>query len=218
MRMLRASWSGRDLPGLLLQWGRCRDFPARVVVPRFAVLLEGASKKLPLASQLLLGWGKSVAAIRRCSGGSSRGQLLSFGMLRAARSGWQIPGLRGPAGSARGAAVQARAVLTDQRDAGPGRQSRVCAIDMGRRLLSLEDQLLSMARAADRRGSSDRTRAAQAQIADTVALRGCRGRAAHRAPGRRAVPDRVVPGGCVESGHRSDRSPGRAGADDLHWL
>jgi len=31
-----------------------------VVVPRFAVLLEGASKKLPLASQLLLGWGKSV--------------------------------------------------------------------------------------------------------------------------------------------------------------
>jgi general secretion pathway protein F len=67
-----------------------------IVVPRFALLLEGAHRDLPVASRLLLGLGKAIAAhpwayIAALGGAVS---LAAYGLLRAMRSGWQIRGLQ----------------------------------------------------------------------------------------------------------------------------
>jgi general secretion pathway protein F len=177
MRMLRGKLVGAAIyPALLLAVGSLVViFLLGVVVPRFAVLLEGASKKLPLASQLLLGWGKSVAAHPALflGGFVCVVTLLSFGMLRAARSGWQIPGLQrawliGPLVRLfRHAQFYRTSAMLVQ-----GGIPVLRAFDMGRQLLSLEDQLaLDGARRQIAEGRPIGPALAQAQIADTVALR-----------------------------------------------
>jgi len=177
MRMLRGKLVGAAIyPALLLAVGSLVViFLLGVVVPRFAVLLEGASKKLPLASQLLLGWGKSVAAHPALflGGFVCAVTLLSFGLLRAARSGWQIPGLQrawliGPLVRLfRHAQFYRTSAMLVQ-----GGIPVLRAFDMGRRLLSLEDQLaLDGARRQIAEGRPIGPALAQAQIADTVALR-----------------------------------------------
>ena len=67
-----------------------------VVVPRFALLLEGAHSDLPTASRLLLGLGKAIARhpwlyVAALSGAIG---LAGYGLVRAMRSGWQIRGLQ----------------------------------------------------------------------------------------------------------------------------
>lgn len=67
-----------------------------VVVPRFALLLEGAHSDLPTASRLLLGLGKAIARhpwvyVAALSGAIG---LTGYGLVRAMRSGWQIRGLQ----------------------------------------------------------------------------------------------------------------------------
>jgi len=67
-----------------------------VVVPRFALLLEGAHSDLPTASRLLLGLGKAIARhpwvyVATLSGAIG---LAGYGLVRAMRSGWQIRGLQ----------------------------------------------------------------------------------------------------------------------------
>jgi general secretion pathway protein F len=177
MRMLRGKLVGAAIyPALLLAVGSLVViFLLGVVVPRFAVLLEGASKKLPLASRLLLGWGKSVAAHPGLflGGFVTVVILIVYGLLRAARSGWQIPGLQ-------------RAWLVGKlvrlfRHAQFYRTSAMLvqggipvlrAFDMGRQLLAEEDQLaLDGARRQIAEGRPIGPALAQAQIADTVALR-----------------------------------------------
>ncbi|HUD26788.1 MAG TPA: type II secretion system F family protein [Burkholderiaceae bacterium] len=177
MRMLRGKLVGAAIyPALLLAVGSLVVlFLLGVVVPRFAVLLEGASKKLPLASQMLLGWGKSVAAhpVIFVTGFVAVVLLIAFGLLRAARSGWQIPGLQ-------------RAWLIGRlvrlfRHAQFYRTTSMLvqggipvlrAFEMSRRLLAEEDQLgLDGARRQIAEGRPIGPALAQAQIADTVALR-----------------------------------------------
>jgi general secretion pathway protein F len=84
-------------PALLLTVGSLVVlFLLGVVVPRFALLLEGAHRDLPVASSLLLSWGKSVAShpwVFAAAFAASGAFLLSL-VLRAMRSGWQIPGLQ----------------------------------------------------------------------------------------------------------------------------
>jgi general secretion pathway protein F len=177
MRMLRGKLVGAAIyPALLLAVGSLVVlFLLGVVVPRFAVLLEGASKKLPLASQLLLGWGKSVAAHPAIflSGFATVVALIVFGLLRAARSGWQIPGLQrawliGPLVRLfRHAQFYRTTSMLVQ-----GGIPVLRAFEMSRRLLSLEDQLaLDGARRQIAEGRPIGPALAQAQIADTVALR-----------------------------------------------
>jgi general secretion pathway protein F len=177
MRMLRGKLVGAAIyPALLLAVGSIVVlFLLGVVVPRFAVLLEGASKKLPLASQLLLGWGKSVAAHPALflSAFASVVVLIVIGLLRAARSGWQIPGLQrawliGPLVRLfRHAQFYRTSSMLVQ-----GGIPVLRAFDMSRRLLSVEDQLaLDGARRQIAEGRPIGPALAQAQIADTVALR-----------------------------------------------
>jgi general secretion pathway protein F len=177
MRMLRGKLVGAAIyPALLLAVGSLVViFLLGVVVPRFAMLLEGASKKLPLASQLLLGWGKSVAGHPALFLGAfvSLVTLLGFGFLRAARSGWQIPGLQRAwlIGSLvrlfRHAQFYRTSAMLVQ-----GGIPVLRAFEMSRRLLSLEDQLaLDGARRQIAEGRPIGPALAQAQIADTMALR-----------------------------------------------
>jgi len=177
MRMLRAKLVGAAIyPALLLAVGSLVViFLLGVVVPRFAVLLEGASKKLPLASQLLLGWGKSVAAHPALflGGFATLVTLLVYGLLRAARSGWQIPGLQrawliGPLVQLfRHAQFYRTSAMLVQ-----GGIPVLRAFEMSRRLLAEEDQLaLDGARRQIAEGRPIGPALAQAQIADTVALR-----------------------------------------------
>jgi general secretion pathway protein F len=177
MRMLRGKLVGAAIyPALLLAVGSLVViFLLGVVVPRFAVLLEGASKKLPLASQLLLGWGKSVAAHPALFLGAFATvvTLIVIGLLRAVRSGWQIPGLQrawliGPLVRLfRHAQFYRTTSMLVQ-----GGIPVLRAFDMSRRLLSLEDQLaLDGARRQIAEGRPIGPALAQAQIADTVALR-----------------------------------------------
>jgi general secretion pathway protein F len=177
MRMLRGKLVGAAIyPALLLAVGSLVViFLLGFVVPRFAALLEGASKKLPLASQLLLGWGKVVAShpVLFLGGFASVVVLLGYGFLRAARSGWQIPGLQ--------RAWLIGALVRLFRHAQFYRTSAMLvqggipvlrAFEMGRQLLSLEDQLaLDGARRQIAEGRPIGPALAQAQIADTVALR-----------------------------------------------
>lgn len=67
-----------------------------VVVPRFALLLEGAHSELPVASRLLLALGKAIAAHPWAYVSVLAGVALlaGYGLLRAVRSGWQIRGLQ----------------------------------------------------------------------------------------------------------------------------
>ncbi len=177
MRMLRGKLVGAAIyPALLLAVGSLVVmFLLGVVVPRFAVLLEGASKKLPLASQVLLGWGKSVAAHPAIflAGFISVVLLIVFALLRAARSGWQIPGLQrawliGPLVRLFRHAQRYRtsAMLVQ------GGIPVLRAFEMSRRLLAEEDQLaLDGARRQIAEGRPIGPALAHAQIADTVALR-----------------------------------------------
>lgn len=177
MRMLRSKLVGAAIyPALLLAVGSLVViFLLGVVVPRFAVLLEGASKKLPLASQILLGWGKTVAANPALflAGFATVVTLLGYGFLRAARSGWQIPGLQrawliGPLVRVfRHAQFYRTSAMLVQ-----GGIPVLRAFEMGRRLLSEEDQIaLDGARRQIAEGRPIGPALAQAQIADTVALR-----------------------------------------------
>jgi general secretion pathway protein F len=177
MRMLRGKLVGAAIyPALLLAVGSLVViFLLGVVVPRFAVLLEGASKKLPLASQILLGWGKSVAAHPAIflAGFVSVVLLIVFGLLRAVRSGWQIPGLQrawliGPLVRLfRHAQFYRTSSMLVQ-----GGIPVLRAFEMSRRLLAEEDQLaLDGARRQIAEGRPIGPALAQAQIADTVALR-----------------------------------------------
>ena len=177
MRMLQGKLVGAAIyPALLLAVGSLVViFLLGVVVPRFAVLLEGASKKLPLASQLLLGWGKSVAAhpVLFLGGFVTVVVLLSYGLIRAARSGWQIPGLQrawliGPLIRLfRHAQFYRTSAMLVQ-----GGIPVLRAFEMARQLLSLEDQLaLDGARRQIAEGRPIGPSLAQAQIADTVSLR-----------------------------------------------
>jgi general secretion pathway protein F len=177
MRMLRGKLVGAAIyPALLLAVGSLVViFLLGVVVPRFAVLLEGASKKLPLASQMLLGWGKTVAAhpVMFLAGFVGFVVLLGFGFLRAARSGWQIPGLQrawliGPLVRLFRHAqfYRTSAMLVE------GGIPVLRAFEMARRLLAEEDQIgLDGARRQIAEGRPIGPALAKAQIADTVALR-----------------------------------------------
>jgi general secretion pathway protein F len=177
MRMLRGKLVGAAIyPALLLAVGSLVViFLLGFVVPRFAVLLEGASKKLPLASQLLLGWGKTVSAHPAVflAGFVTVVVLLGYGFLRAARSGWQIPGLQrawliGPLVRLfRHAQFYRTTAMLVQ-----GGIPVLRAFEMGRSLLSEEDQRgLDGARRQIAEGRPIGPALAQAQIADTVALR-----------------------------------------------
>ncbi|HEX4596164.1 MAG TPA: type II secretion system F family protein [Burkholderiaceae bacterium] len=177
MRMLRAKLVGAAIyPALLLAVGSLVViFLLGFVVPRFAVLLEGASKKLPLASQILLSWGRSVAAhpVLFLSGFVAVIVLLGFGFLRAARSGWQVPGLQkawliGPLVRLfRHAQFYRTSAMLVQ-----GGIPVLRAFEMSRRLLADEDQhALDGARRQIAEGRPIGPALAQAQIADTVALR-----------------------------------------------
>jgi general secretion pathway protein F len=84
-------------PALLLAIGSLVVlFLLGVVVPRFAQLLEGAHRDLPVASSLLLGWGKTVAAHPWIFAGAlcAIGAAVASLALRAIRSGWQVRGLQ----------------------------------------------------------------------------------------------------------------------------
>lgn len=177
MRMLRGKLVGAAIyPALLLAVGSLVViFLLGVVVPRFATLLEGASKKLPLASQLLLGWGKTVAAHPAIFLGSFVAfvTLLGYGFLRAARSGWQIPGLQrawliGPLVQLfRHAQFYKTCSMLVQ-----GGIPVLRAFEMSRPLLAEEDQLaLDGARRQIAEGRPIGPALAQARIADTVSLR-----------------------------------------------
>ena len=177
MRMLRGKLVGAAIyPALLLAVGSLVViFLLGVVVPRFAVLLEGASKKLPFASQMLLGWGKTVAAYPALflGGFAAFVALIGFGFLRAARSGWQIPGLQrawliGPlVRQFRHAQFYRTSSMLVQ-----GGIPVLRAFDMSRRLLAEEDQrALDGARRQIAEGRPIGPALAQAQIADTMALR-----------------------------------------------
>lgn len=84
-------------PALLLAVGSVVVlFLLGVVVPRFALLLEGANANLPLASSLLLDCGKAIGAHPSVFAGAlCAAVVLLFAFFRrAVRSGWQIRGLQ----------------------------------------------------------------------------------------------------------------------------
>jgi general secretion pathway protein F len=98
MRMLRGKLVGAAIyPALLLAVGALVVFfLLGVVVPRFSVLLEGSGHDLPMASGILLSWGRSVSEHPwiYAAGFVALSSLLITSIVRAARSGWQIPGLQ----------------------------------------------------------------------------------------------------------------------------
>jgi len=177
MRLLRGKLVGAAIyPALLLGVGSLVViFLLGVVIPRFAVLLEGAGKKLPIASQVLLAWGKTVAAypVVFVGGFFLVVALLGFAFLRAARSGWQIPGLQrtwlvGPlVRQFRHAQFYRTCAMLVE-----GGIPVLRAFEMSRRLLSEEDQrALDGARQQIAEGRPVGPALAQARIADTLALR-----------------------------------------------
>jgi general secretion pathway protein F len=98
LRALRGKVIGAAIyPALLLGIGGLVVlFLLGVVVPRFALLLEGAQRELPLASALLLAWGKTIAAHPAAFGAALAATiaLAAAALARAWRSGWQISGLQ----------------------------------------------------------------------------------------------------------------------------
>jgi general secretion pathway protein F len=163
-------------PALLLTVGSLVVlFLLGVVVPRFAQLLEGAHKDLPLASSLLLSWGKTIGAHPSlffgivCAGGV----LLTAVVLRAVRSGWQVPGLQrlwvlGPLlRRFRHAQFYRTSAMLVQ-----GGIPALRAFGMSRPLLTPEDQReLDQATKSIGEGQRIGPALAKATIADPVALR-----------------------------------------------
>ena len=146
-----------------------------VVVPRFALLIEGAQGELPFASHLLLLAGKAIAAHPwvYVTVLGTVALSIGYGVLRAMRSGWQIRGLQrlwvvGP-------------LLRQFRHAQFYRTSAmlvrggipvVRAFAMCRSLLTPEDQSgLEAANVAIAEGGRIGPALHQRQIADVVALR-----------------------------------------------
>jgi general secretion pathway protein F len=177
LRMLRGKLVGAAVyPALLLAVGSIVVFfLLGVVVPRFSVLLEGSHHKLPLASSILLGWGKSVAAHPWVFAALfvSAVILIAYGLIRAMRSGWQVPGLQ--------RAWLIGTLVRLFRHAQFYRTSSMLvqggipvlrAFEMSRRLLAEEDQRqLDVARRQISEGKPIGPALSQAGIADTVALR-----------------------------------------------
>lgn len=177
MRLLRGKLVGAAVyPALLLGVGALVVFfLLGVVVPRFSVLLESSRHELPLASMLLLSWGKTVSAhpLLFAAGFIGSVVLLVVGLVRAARSGWQIPGLQRAwlIGSLvrlfRHAQFYRTCAMLVQ-----GGIPVLRAFEMSRRLLAEEDQRqLDIARRQISEGKPIGPALAQAGIADTVALR-----------------------------------------------
>ena len=67
-----------------------------VVVPRFATLLEGAHRELPIASAMLLSLGRLIADYPLAFAGSALlvMALLVLQLMRMSRAGWQMRGLQ----------------------------------------------------------------------------------------------------------------------------
>jgi general secretion pathway protein F len=145
------------------------------VVPRFATLLEGSKHDLPLASSVLLAFGRGVAAHPLVAGGVFLGLLgaaVTF-LVRAARSGWQIAGLQrawlvGPLVRLfRHAQFYRTSAMLVQ-----GGIPVLRAFEMSRRLLGTEDQQgLALALRQISEGRPIGASLARAGIADTVSLR-----------------------------------------------
>ena len=163
-------------PALLLTVGALVVlFLLGVVVPRFATLLEGAHNDLPLASSLLLGWGKAVGAHPAvfAAAVSVAGALLVTVVLRAARGGWQVAGLQrlwivGPLlRRFRHAQFYRTSAMLVQ-----GGIPALRAFGMSRSLLTPEDRReLDAATKAIAEGGRIGPALAAAKIADPVALR-----------------------------------------------
>jgi general secretion pathway protein F len=146
-----------------------------VVVPRFALLLEGAHSDLPTASRVLLGLGKAIAmhpwfyvvAL------GSLFALTGYALVRAMRTGWQIRGLQrlwivGPlVRTFRHAQFYRTSAMLVQ-----GGIPVVRAFGMCRSLLTPEDQSgLDAAIVAIAEGGRIGPALREQQIADEVALR-----------------------------------------------
>jgi general secretion pathway protein F len=177
MRMLRGKLVGAAIyPALLLAVGALVVFfLLGVVVPRFSVLLEGSGHDLPLASGILLSWGKSVSAhpyIYVASFVTLATTLVGY-IIRVARNGWQIPGLQ------RlwlvGSLVQLFRHAQFYRTCAmlvEGGIPVLRAFEMSRSLLSDEDRAqLDIARREISEGKPIGPALAKAGIADSVALR-----------------------------------------------
>ncbi|HEX7156180.1 MAG TPA: type II secretion system F family protein [Burkholderiaceae bacterium] len=177
LRMLRGKLVGAAVyPALLLAVGSIVVFfLLGVVVPRFAVLLEGSHHKLPLASSILLGWGQSVAAHPWVFTALfvTAVVLIAYGLIRAMRSGWQVPGLQRV--WLIGALVRLFRHAQFYRTSAMLVQGGIPvlrAFEMSRRLLAEEDQRqLDIARRQISEGKPIGPALSQAGIADTVALR-----------------------------------------------
>lgn len=146
-----------------------------IVVPRFALLLEGAHRDLPTASRLLLGLGKTIAAHPWAYVAALGGlvALVGYSLVRAMRSGWQIRGLQrlwiiGPlVRTFRHAQFYRTGAMLVQ-----GGIPVLRAFTMCRSLLTPEDQLgLDAATAAIAEGGRIGPALHEHQIADEVALR-----------------------------------------------
>lgn len=146
-----------------------------VVVPRFALLLEGAHRDLPSASRLLLSLGKAIALhpwfYVAALGGLAA--LILYGLVRAMRTGWQVRGLQrlwiiGPlVRTFRHAQFFRTSAMLVQ-----GGIPVLRAFSMCRPLLSPEDQVgLDAANAAIAEGGRIGPALHARQIADEVALR-----------------------------------------------
>lgn len=163
-------------PALLLSVGGLVVlFLLGVVVPRFAQLLEGAHRDLPMASSFLLGWGKAIAAHPWVfvSVVTAGGVYLVAQLMRAARSGWQVAGLQrlwivGPlVRMFRHAQFFRTSAMLVQ-----GGIPALRAFGMSRSLLTPEDQRgLDRAIGEISEGKRIGPALAAAQIADPVALR-----------------------------------------------
>lgn len=177
MRLLRGKLVGAAVyPALLLGVGALVVFfLLGVVVPRFSVLLEGSRHELPLPSSILLSWGKAVAShpVLFAAGFIGSVVLVVYGLVRAARSGWQVPGLQRAwlIGSLvrlfRHAQFYRTSAMLVQ-----GGIPVLRAFEMSRRLLAEEDQRrLDIALRQISEGKPIGPSLSQAGIADTVSLR-----------------------------------------------
>jgi general secretion pathway protein F len=177
MSALRGKLLGAAIyPALLLTVGMLVvAFLLGVVVPRFALLLEGAHRELPLASRLLLGWGQWVAAHPWPFAGAllGAGAALAIAVARVLRGGWQVPGLQrlwivGPlARTFRHTQFYRTSAMLVQ-----GGIPALRAFGMCRSLLGAEDQRgLDAAMVAISEGQRIGPALAAARIADPVALR-----------------------------------------------
>jgi general secretion pathway protein F len=177
LRSLRGKVIGAAVyPTLLLGVGSAVVlFLLGVVVPRFALLIEGAHGDLPFASRLLLSLGKAIAVHPWLYLGAlgAIALLAGYGVLRAMRSGWQVRGLQrlwivGPL-------IRTFRLTQFYRTSAmlvAGGIPALRAFGMCRSLLTPEDQLgLDAANAAIAEGGRIGPALHRWQIADEVALR-----------------------------------------------